>query len=639
MKHATSLRPALGATYTTGNRCRFRLWAPLVKSIAVRLLDPEERIIEMEAQEDGFYQVTVEDVAPGTRYFYRIDGEKDRPDPTSRFQPEGVHGPSQVVSADFDWEDACWSGIPLQQYIIYELHVGTFTPEGTFDAIIPRLESLKELGVTAIEIMPVAQFPGERNWGYDGVHLFAVQDSYGGAEGFKRLINACHQAGLAVVLDVVYNHLGAEGNYLWDYGPYFTDRYKTPWGSSVNFDGPGSDQVRRFFIENAVYFLRDFHVDALRLDAIHAMLDFSAGTFLEEMAAVVDREAVQLNRNVYLIAESDLNNARVVRSRESHGYGLDAQWCDDFHHSLHVLLTGETNGYYQDFYDETGAEPLQYLAKALTEGYVYSGQYAPSRGCRHGNSSREIPAHRFVVCMQNHDQVGNRMEGDRISTLTSWPRIKLGAAMMLLSPFVPMLFMGEEYGETAPFLYFISFTDPELTQAVREGRRREFSDFMQHGEPPDPFAEETFQSSKLNPALADEGKHKELRDFYRALIQLRKTVPALMHLSKDHMEVQTYEVHAPEIHATGIHDVELHADEGEQVLLLQRWHEGDEIFALFNFGTQATTLPLPIPTGQWFKRIDSTLSEETFSFQINSPGKLEMTLPAESFVLYQREEI
>jgi maltooligosyltrehalose trehalohydrolase len=624
MKHTTSLRPSLGATYTTDNRCRFRLWAPLAKSIAVRLLDPEERIIEMEAQEDGFYQVTVEDVAPGTRYFYRIDGEKDRPDPTSRFQPEGVHGPSQVVSANFDWEDACWSGIPLQQYIIYELHVGTFTPEGTFDAIIPALESLKELGVTAIEIMPVAQFPGARNWGYDGVHLFAVQDSYGGPEGFKRLINACHKLGLAVVLDVVYNHLGAEGNYLWDYGPYFTDRYKTPWGSSVNFDGPGSDQVRRFFIENAVYFLREFHVDALRLDAIHAMLDFSAGTFLEEMAAVVEREAVHLNRNVYLIAESDLNNARVVRSRENHGYGLDAQWCDDFHHSLHVLLTGESLGYYQDFYDPTGAEPLQYLAKALTEGYVYSGQYAPSRGCRHGNSSRDIPAHRFVVCIQNHDQVGNRMEGERISALASWPRIKLGAAMLLLSPFVPMLFMGEEYGESAPFLYFISFTDAELTRAVREGRRKEFSDFMQHGEPPDPFAEETFQRSKLNPELANKGKHKELRDFYRALIQLRKSVPALMHLSKDHMQLHSYEVHA---------------DQGEQLLLLQRWHEGDEIVALFNFGKEPITLPLPIPTGQWVKRIDSTPSEETFSIQINSPGKLEMTLPAESFVLYQREEI
>jgi maltooligosyltrehalose trehalohydrolase len=618
MKQIANLRPSLGATYSTEGTCRFYLWAPKAESVALRLLDPEERLVQMEPLKDGYYRAIVEGVQPGTRYFYHLDGDRDRPDPASRFQPEGVHGPSQVVDSNFPWEDHAWSGIPLQQYILYELHVGTFTPEGTFEAIIPHLPWLKELGVTAIEIMPVAQFPGARNWGYDGVGPFAVQDSYGGPEGFKKLINACHQAGLAVVLDVVYNHLGAEGNYLWDYGPYFTERYKTPWGSSVNFDGPGSDQVRRYFIENAVYFLREFRIDALRLDAIHAMLDFSAGTFLEEMSAVVDREAVHLNRRVYLIAESDLNDARVVRSRENHGYGLDAQWSDDFHHSMHVLLTGETQGYYQDFVDSEGAEPLQFLAKALTEGYVYSGQYAPARGRRHGNSSREIPAHRFVVCIQNHDQVGNRMEGERISSLISWERLKLGVGVLLLSPYIPLLFMGEEYGETAPFLYFVSHTDEHLVEMVRQGRKEEFSHFMSHGEPPDPYAEETFQRTKLNHALAKEGKHRELRELYRTLIHVRKSIPALTLLSKEDMAV--------------------HAYEEEQVLLLRRWAGDNQIIAFFNFNNQPVTLPLPIPAGQWTKLTDSDLGKSKLPNGIDSQGKVEITIPAERFALYQREE-
>jgi maltooligosyltrehalose trehalohydrolase len=630
MQHIANLRPPLGATYVAGHGGRtedtegtkdtyhFHLWAPNVTDVKLRLLDPQERLIEMEAIGDGFYQARVEGVSPGTRYTYRLDNEKDRPDPTSRCQPEGVHGPSQLVDPAFAWEDECWSGLPLQHYIIYEVHVGTFTPEGTFEAIIPRLEWLKELGVTAIELMPVAQFPGTRNWGYDGVAPFAVQDSYGGNEGLKKLVDACHQAGLAVILDVVYNHLGAEGNYLWDYGPYFTDRYQTPWGSAVNFDGPGSDQVRRYFIENAVYFLRDFHIDALRLDAIHAMLDFSALNFLEEMAAVVDREAVHLNRRVYLIAESDLNDARVVRSRENHGYGLDAQWSDDFHHALHVLLTGETQGYYRDFVDESGAEPLQFLVKALTEGYVYSGQFSPVRGRRHGNPSREIPAHRFIVCIQNHDQVGNRMEGKRLTTLTSWQRVKLGAAVLLLSPYIPLLFMGEEYGETAPFLYFADHTDAYLVEMVREGRKREFAEFML-GEPPDPYAEETFQRAKLNHALAEEGEHRALRELYRTLIHLRKTLPALELLSRENMAV--------------------HAFEQEQVLLLRRWFGANQVCAVFNFSQEACTLQLPIPAGRWDKLTDSDLGKTAMLDSIDSPGKVEIALPAECFALYERLEI
>jgi maltooligosyltrehalose trehalohydrolase len=604
----------LGATYIGNDTYSFRLWAPIVNDVKVRLLDPQERLIPMQPTGDGFFQAHIEGLTPGTRYYFRLDDDKDRPDPTSRVQPEGVHGPSQLIDPHFEWHDDAWRGLPLQHYILYELHVGTFTPEGTFDAIIPRLPWLKELGITAIELMPVAQFPGERNWGYDGVALFAVQDSYGGYNGLKRLVDACHQTGIAVVLDVVYNHLGAEGNYLWDYGPYFTDRYKTPWGDSVNFDGPGSDQVRRYFIENAVYFLRDFHIDALRLDAIHAMLDFSAIPFLEELSAVVDREAVRLNRNVHLIAESDLNDARVVRARENHGFGLDAQWMDDFHHAVHVLLTGESQGYYQDFVDQSGVKPLQFIVKALAEGFVYSGQYSPERGRRHGNPSREIPAHRFVVCIQNHDQVGNRMHGERLSAITSWPRVKLGAALLLLSPYVPLLFMGEEYGETAPFLYFTSHSDETLVELVREGRKREFAAFMAEGEPADPYADETFLRSKLNPALADQGEHKQLRELYGTLIHLRRTLPALELLSKEHSAV--------------------HAFEEDHVLLLHRWYGKEHAVAVFNFGNSARKLHLPLPEGTLHKLTDSSLGHAPYPATLTSQGKINLTLPAESFALY-----
>jgi maltooligosyltrehalose trehalohydrolase len=337
------------------------------------------------------------------------------------------------------------------------------------------------------------------------------------------------------------------------------------------------------------------------------------------MAAVVEREAIHLNRRAFLIAESDLNDARVVRSRESHGYGIDAQWSDDFHHSVHVLLTGEAQGYYRDFFDEEGAEPLQFLYKALTESFVYSGQYAPTRGRRHGNSAREIAAHRFVVCLQNHDQVGNRMNGERLSALTSWPRLKLAAGLLLLSPYLPLLFMGEEYGESAPFLYFADHSDPGLVEAVRQGRKREFSEFMLRGEPPDPYAQATFQRSKLNHALAKKGKHRQLRELYRTLIEFRKQVPALELLSRDHMIVYGYEE--------------------EQVLLLRRWHGASHVLAIFNFSRQSAVLQLPVPAGCWDKLTDSDLGKSKFARQIDSQGKIDVMAPAESFALYAREEI
>jgi len=400
----------LGAVYLGGGRSRFTVWAPRARRVEVLLLSPEERVADLE-EKDGYHQATLEGVEPGSLYLYSLDGRIERPDPASRFQPKGVHGPSQVVDPAFPWADSCWSGIPLKDYVIYEIHVGTFTAQGTFEAVIAHLDELKDLGITAVELMPVAQFPGDRNWGYDGVYPFAVQDSYGGPAGFKALVNACHQKGVAVVLDVVYNHLGPEGNYLRDFGPYFTDRYRTPWGEAVNFDGPQSDEVRRFFIENALHWITEFHADALRLDAIHAILDFSAQPFLEDLTLAVKEQTEHLNRQVHLIAESDLNDTRPIRSRERGGFGLDAQWNDDFHHAVHTLLTGERAGYYRDFGRVEG------LAKAWREGFIYSGEYSVHRRRRHGNSSRPIPARRFVVFAQNHDQVGNRMRGERLSFL------------------------------------------------------------------------------------------------------------------------------------------------------------------------------------------------------------------------------
>jgi maltooligosyltrehalose trehalohydrolase len=606
----------LGAVYFGGGRCRFGVWAPRARRVEVRLLSPQERAADLE-EKDGYHQATLEGVEPGSLYLYRLDGRIERPDPTSRFQPKGVHGPSQVVDPDFPWEDRCWCGLPLKNYVIYELHVGTFTAQGTFEAVIAHLDELKDLGITAVELMPVAQFPGNRNWGYDGVYPFAVQDSYGGPAGFKNLVNACHQKGLAVVLDVVYNHLGPEGNYLRDFGPYFTDRYKTPWGESVNFDGPQSDAVRRFFIENALFWITDFHVDALRLDAIHAILDFSARPFLEDLALAVKEQAERLNRQVHLIAESDLNDTRSIRARGFGGYGLDAQWNDDFHHALHTLLTGEQTGYYCDF------GKVQDLAKAWRNGYIYNGEHSSYRRRRHGNTSRHIPAHRFVVFSQNHDQVGNRILGERLSSLVPWEGLKMAAGAILLSPFIPLLFMGEEYGETAPFQYFVSHSDLELVEAVRRGRREEFSAFQWKGEPPDPQSEETFLRCKLNHPFRREEGYRILRQFYRELIRLRNRLSPLAFLSKEHLEALVLEE--------------------EKVLWVRRWRGEEEVFMAFNFSQSPVSVSLPVGEGSWRKEIDSEDAEWKGKGSLNpglihSQGKVSLALHPMAFVLFSRTE-
>jgi maltooligosyltrehalose trehalohydrolase len=507
----------LGATRLPSGEWQFVLWAPHWRRASVHLLGPHERIVDMERRDCGYHFAVVEAVQAGTRYLYRLDGSRELPDPASRFQPEGVHGPSQLVdTASFQWTDRNWRGAGQEDSIFYELHVGTYTPAGTFDALIEHLNDLRSLGVTTIEVMPVAQFPGARNWGYDGVFPFAPQNTYGGPQGLQQLVDAAHTRGLAVALDVVYNHLGPEGNYLGAYGPYFTDRYRTPWGEAINYDGAGSDEVRRFFRENALYWLEQYHLDALRLDAIHGIFDFSALPFLAELKSSVAELSQRLGRQMHLIAESDLNDARIIASRQRGGYEIDAQWSDDFHHSLHTLLTKEKTGYYQDF------GRVRHLAQTLKKGWCYTGQYSKYRQRRHGNSPEGISSSHFVVCNQNHDQVGNRAGGERLSALVDFEALKLAAGVTLLSPYVPMLFMGEEYSETAPFQYFISHLDPALVEAVRRGRRQEFADFGWQDLVPDPQDESTFRRSQLRHELKEEEHHASMLRFYKELMRLRK---------------------------------------------------------------------------------------------------------------------
>ncbi|HAT12319.1 MAG TPA: malto-oligosyltrehalose trehalohydrolase, partial [Microcoleaceae bacterium UBA11344] len=512
----------------------------------------------------------------------------------------------------FTWTDTDWQGVAIAETIIYELHVGTFTQAGTFEAIIPQLNQLKKLGINAIEIMPVAQFPGERNWGYDGVYPYAVQNSYGGPEGFKKLINACHKQGISVILDVVFNHLGPEGNYLSQFAPYFTSKYGSIWGDPLNFDDEYSDEVRNYFIENALYWFRDYHIDGLRLDAIQAIFEVSARPFLQELTDATCDISQQLGRQLYLIAESDLNDVRVLRSKELGGFGLDAQWCDDFHHALHALLTGENDRYYQDF------GKCEHLEKAFKESFVYSGQYAPDRKRKHGNSAQDQPAHQFVVFSQTHDQIGNRILGDRLSKIVDFEGLKLAAGTVLISPYIPFLFMGEEYGESAPFLYFVSHSDENLIEAIRKDKQQEFKIFEGRGEFQDPQSPESFQKCKLNWEKPREGKHKILWEWHQHLIQLRRTIPALKKLDKTSLEVSSIEA--------------------EKILFLRRWTDDSQIFCILNFNKQQVDFTAALPQGNWKKILDSvdakwmgagsTLPEKITSEQ-------ELTVKPQSFALYE----
>jgi maltooligosyltrehalose trehalohydrolase len=497
----------------------FTIWAPYARRVAVMvenepypMVGPDER---------GWWSISVERAEAGSDYGFVLDDDVTvYPDPRSQWQPNGVHGMSRVYDLSaFVWSDYCWQALPLELGVIYELHVGTFTPHGTFDAAIERLDYLVELGITHVELMPVAAFPGGHGWGYDGAALFAVYESYGGPDALKRLVDACHTRGLAVLLDVVYNHFGPVGNYSGKYGPYLTERHRTPWGGAVNFEGWGSDEVRRFFCDNALMWMRDYHIDGLRLDAVHEFVDRSAVHFMEQLSEEVKNLSAKLGRRLMLIAESDLNDPRVVTPREAGGYGMDAQWSDDFHHALFTVLHGGEGekGYYVDF------GSVAKLAKALTRTFVQDGTYSRYRGRSHGRPVRDISPHRFLGYIQNHDQVGNRAIGDRIEQVVGMDRAKVAAGIVLTAPFVPVIFQGEEFAASTPFQYFADHEDPEMARAVKEGRQSEFAAFGWPPEDvPDPEKVETFLRSKLNWNEVHRGPHEEMLEWYRSLIRLRR---------------------------------------------------------------------------------------------------------------------
>lgn len=499
------------------------VWAPFAKSVDLIFEGAKQSdAIALKSLDRGYYEGRMPGNHASRPYKFRLNGEFDVPDPCSLHQPQGVHGFSKpYFPEDFAWTDAGWKGVARHELVFYELHVGTFTPQGTFDAMIDRLGELKSLGVTAIELMPIAQFPGARNWGYDGVLLFAAHSDYGGPAGLQRLVDAAHRHGLAVFLDVVYNHFGPEGNYLSQFGPFFTDRYKTPWGSAVNYDGAGSDGVRQFVLSNARMWLDEFHLDGLRLDAVHAIFDLSAKHILSEIAEVARQVETAQRRQIHIVAESDLNDPRLLLPAERGGYELDAQWADDFHHVAHAHFTQERQGYYADF------GPPEQLATAMLRPFVYAGHYSRYRERRHGASPEGLGADRFVVFLQNHDQIGNRALGDRIASTLSPAQLRQVAAWLLLSPYLPLLFMGEEYGETNPFAFFCSFGDSELIEAVRKGRREEFAAFDWQGEVPDPQAVETFESCRLTWQWPAGSAAHGLRRLYQDLLKARRTWPAL----------------------------------------------------------------------------------------------------------------
>lgn len=547
----------LGVNFNAAGEAEVRLWAPLASAVHLFLVRGGQQLA-MEAEAHGYWTLTTGQLQPGDPYQFLVDDRQPLPDPASLAQPQGVHGPSVAIDLKtFAALNNDWQNPPLADYMIYELHTGTFTPDGTFKGVIGKLEHLKNLGINAIELMPVAQFPGERNWGYDGVFPFAVQHSYGGAAGLKDLVDACHAQGIAVILDVVYNHLGPEGNYFPVYGPYFTEKYHTPWGNALNFDDAGCDEVRRYFIENVLMWFRDFHIDALRLDAVHAIRDFSPKHILQEMSEQVAELMAATGRLHHLIVECDLNDRRYISPVATGGFGIDAQWIDEFHHALRVTAGGNPDGYYADF------RGIVHLAKAYRDAYVFDGQFSPHRDKKFGTSAAGLPGDRFIVFSQNHDQVGNRMLGERSSQLFDFEMQKLMAGAVMIAPFIPMLFMGEEWAAAEPFQYFVSHGDPDLVKAVREGRKAEFASFQAEGEAPDPQAEETFRRSTLNWEASASGHHQVMLVYYQRLIALRKQIPALSRPDREQCSVLV--------------------DELGQTLLLERWDGPRQIACLLNF--------------------------------------------------------
>jgi len=587
---------------------RIWLWAPHAESVSIELTDSSKQL-PLAKEQFGYWQLTTDQLTDGTRYQFNLDGTP-LPDPASLSQPEGVHGASAAVNLQFSWTDNNWQQPELEDYILYELHTGTYTPQGDFSGIETKLDYLASLGINAIEIMPVAQFPGDRNWGYDGVYPYAVQNSYGGAKALQHLVNACHERDIAVVLDVVYNHLGPEGNYFKEYGPYFTDKYNTPWGDAINFDDANCDAVRHYFKENVLMWFRDFHIDALRMDAVHAIKDFSAQHILSAIKTQVEALVTKTGRQHYLIIECDLNDTRFINQQDQGGFGMDAQWVDEFHHALRTAAGGDRTGYYSDF------NGIEDLAKAYNDAYVYDGQYSTHRQKHFGIKATHNLGKQFVVFSQNHDQVGNRMLGERSSELFSFEMQKLMAGAVFTAPFLPMLFMGEEYGESNRFMYFVSHTDPELAQAVREGRKAEFAAFHAQGEAPDPMAEETYLHSKLQWQLLDQDKHEVMLNFYKNLIALRKRLPALYQLNRKLTNAI--------------------ADSTQQTLILRRATDTQQVLILMNFSKKIQNIEIDDIQHGWSKLFDS--ADKRWNGPQASPDTLysqsSASIQPESFLIY-----
>ena len=593
-------RRNIGLNFNAEGIAIVRLWAPNAETVSLQL-DNRKVTIPLEKVDFGNWELLTSQVKPGDDYFFVVD-DKELPDPASLFQPDGVHGPSQAVDLhDFEWTDGDWKNPDQEGYIIYELHAGTFSADGTFEGIASKLDHLIDLGINAIEIMPVAQFPGERNWGYDGVFPFAVQNSYGGAKGLMKLIDTCHQKGLAVILDVVFNHIGPEGNYLPEFGAYFTDKYKTPWGNAINFDDANCDAVRSFYVENALMWFRDFHVDTLRLDAVHAIKDFSPKHILQEIKEAVDKLITLTGKAHYLMVELDLNDHRFINPIEKCGYGMDAQWIDEFHHALRVTAGGGRDGYYSDF------NGIADIAKSYKDAYVYDGIYSAERQKTFGNKVDENPGKQFIVFSQNHDQVGNRMLGERSSQLFDFEMQKLMAGAVLVSPYLPLLFMGEEWSAQSPFQYFVSHSDPELIEAVQKGRKEEFAAFHAKGEAPDPQAEETFIGSKLNWDELESDQHKKMFDYYKVLIALRKELPALRTLNRKNLTV-SFNV-------------------GQQTLFLERWHDEQKVCCVMNFSKNE--YPVSLPGDDYVNKIFDSADS-----RFNGPGLLIAHIQPQSLIIY-----
>jgi len=600
----------LGISFIPSGLAEVIVWAPLSEKIEV-ILPEKFATIALVKNELGYWKTTTDRIKPGDLYKYRINGKQERPDPASLSQPQGVHSYSQALDIkDFNWTDSNWNNLPLEEYIIYELHTGTFTSEGTFEGITQKLDYLKELGITAIELMPVAQFPGSRNWGYDGVFPFAIQNTYGGAKELQRLVNLCHQRGLAVILDVVYNHLGPEGNYLSEFAPYFTDKYNTPWGKALNFDGEWNEGVRRYFVENALMWFRDFHIDAFRMDAVHAIKDSGPEHILKEIKRRVDELMQETGCKHYLIVESGANDIRYVNPLQKGGYGMNAQWADDFHHALRVTTGQKRRSYYLNF------EGIRHLAKAYKDAYVQEDNYLPTRFINQGNKTGSNPGHQFVVCSQNHDQVGNRLLGERTSQLVSFEMQKLMAGAVLVSPYMPLLFMGEEWSAPHPFFYFVSHSGQALIEGVRKGRKAEFTAFKEEGEAPDPQDEETFNQSKLQWDLLKGEKHQTMFSYYQKLILLRKTHPIIRQLNRNQMEAE--------------------CNEKQQTITLYRWEGSSKLLVIMNFSKKQQSLMFPTYMANWEKLIDSAdpLWGGAKASQITTKDGAAILVQPESFLIY-----